>query len=191
MQTYLHRPPCRPPWASIVRPHRQLRFPRGHRLPEGSGQGSERSLHGPEVHVYRVEYDIVHNGLSGIIATEGAEDALFLVVNCAKIRVIHKTGPANISWGKTGAECLSCPQASSHKEEGRAAPLGWFEEGVHLRSSENALPIYVVGVIHKDYIVVTRYYRMPLAQPDAVRPSPGSCTTSSASLKASWQWCMP
>ena len=48
--------------------------------------------------VYQLMYDCAYNRFGGIIATEGDDGNEFLVVNSAKIQVLHGKEPSKIGW---------------------------------------------------------------------------------------------
>ena len=102
--------------------------------------------------VYQLKYDSVHNRFPGTIATEEADGAEFLVVNGAKIQVFHEKEPANIGWGKTGAEYV-CESTGvfTQKEKAELHLAGGAKKVIISAPPKDAVPIYVVGVNHKDY----------------------------------------
>jgi len=102
--------------------------------------------------VYQLKYDSVHNRFPGTIATEEADGAEFLVVNGAKIQVFHEKEPANIGWGKTGAEYV-CESTGvfTQKEKAELHLAGGAKKVIISAPPKDAVPIYVVGVNHKEY----------------------------------------
>merc|ERR1712129_50685 len=101
---------------------------------------------------YQLKYDSVHNRFPGTIATEEADGAEFLGVNGAKIQAFHEKEPANIGWGKTGAEYV-CESTGvfTQKEKAELHLAGGAKKVIISAPPKDAVPIYVVGVNHKDY----------------------------------------
>jgi len=102
--------------------------------------------------VYQLKYDSVHKRFDGTIATEEADGAEYLVVNGNKIRVFHEKEPANIGWGASGAEYV-CESTGvfTAKEKAELHLGGGAKKVIISAPPKDAVPIYVVGVNHKDY----------------------------------------
>jgi len=102
--------------------------------------------------VYQLKYDSVHKRFDGTIATEGEGGEEYLVVNGAKIRVFHEKDPGSIGWGTAGAEYV-CESTGVFTEEPKAKlHLGGGAKKVIISAPpKDAVPIYVMGVNHKDY----------------------------------------
>jgi len=94
----------------------------------------------------------VHNRFDGTIATEEADGAEYLVVNGNKIRVFHEKDPANIGWGKAGADYV-CESTGvfTEKEKAELHIKGGAKKVIISAPPKDAVPIYVIGVNHKDY----------------------------------------
>merc|ERR1712088_483235 len=99
-----------------------------------------------------LKYDSVHKRFDGTIATEEAEGQEFLVVNGNKIRVFHEKEPGNIGWGASGAEYV-CESTGvfTQKEKAELHLGGGAKKVIISAPPKDAVPIYVVGVNHKDY----------------------------------------
>merc|ERR1711992_500196 len=102
--------------------------------------------------VYQLKYDSVHKRFDGTIATEEADGAEFLVVNGTKIRVFHEKEPGNIGWGSAGANYV-CESTGvfTAKEKAELHLGGGAKKVIISAPPKDAVPIYVVGVNHKDY----------------------------------------
>merc|ERR1711860_184031 len=102
--------------------------------------------------VYQLKYDSVHKRFDGTIATEEAEGQEFLVVNGNKIRVFHEKEPGNIGWGASGAEYV-CESTGvfTAKEKAELHLGGGAKKVIISAPPKDVVPIYVMGVNHKDY----------------------------------------
>merc|ERR1712061_489381 len=98
------------------------------------------------------KYDSVHKRFDGTIATEESDGAEYLVVNGNKIRVFHEKEPGNIGWGSSGAEYV-CESTGvfTQKEKAELHLGGGAKKVIISAPPKDAVPIYVVGVNHKDY----------------------------------------
>merc|ERR1712226_719375 len=102
--------------------------------------------------VYQLKYDSVHKRFGGTIATEEDGGNEFLVVNGNKIRVFHEKEPGNIGWGAAGAEYV-CESTGvfTQKEKAELHLQGGAKKVLISAPPKDAVPIYVMGVNHKDY----------------------------------------
>merc|ERR1712226_1590642 len=102
--------------------------------------------------VYQLKYDSVHKRFDGTIATEEDGGNEFLVVDGKKIRVFHEKEPGNIGWGAAGAEYV-CESTGvfTQKEKAELHLAGGAKKVIISAPPKDAVPIYVVGVNHKDY----------------------------------------
>jgi len=102
--------------------------------------------------VYQLKYDSVHKSFEGTIATKEADGKEFLVVNGTEIQVFHEKDPAAIGWGASGAEYV-CESTGVFTEQGKAELhiKGGAKKVIISAPPKDAVPIYVVGVNHKDY----------------------------------------
>jgi len=102
--------------------------------------------------VYQLKYDSVHRTFEGTIATKVDGDKEFLVVNGADIQVFHEKDPASIGWGATGAEYV-CESTGVFTEKPKAELhlKGGAKKVIISAPPKDAVPIYVVGVNHKEY----------------------------------------
>merc|ERR1719352_2023574 len=102
--------------------------------------------------VYQLKYDSCHKRFPKPLAIKTADGKEFLVVDGKDIRVFHEKDPAAIPWGACGATyvCESTgvftekPKAELHIE-------GGAKKVIISAPPKDAVPIYVVGVNHKDY----------------------------------------
>jgi len=102
--------------------------------------------------VYMLKYDSVHKRFDGTIATETADGQEFLIVNGTKIRVFHEKEPGSIGWGASGAEYV-CESTGvfTQREKAELHLAGGAKKVIISAPPKDDVPIYVVGVNHKDY----------------------------------------
>jgi len=103
--------------------------------------------------VYQLKYDSVHKRFEGTIAAEGeGSPEEYLVVNGAKIRVFHEKDPGSIGWGTAGAEYV-CESTGvfTAQEKAELHMKGGAKKVIISAPPKDAVPIYVMGVNHKDY----------------------------------------
>merc|ERR1712066_11303 len=102
--------------------------------------------------VYMLKYDSVHKQFQGTIATENADGKEFLIVNEEKIQVFHEKDPAAIGWGSAGAEYV-CESTGvfTAKEKAELHLKGGAKKVIISAPPKDSVPIYVVGVNHKEY----------------------------------------
>merc|ERR1712003_118031 len=102
--------------------------------------------------VYQLKYDSVQKSYPGTIASKEADGAEFLVVNGTKIRVFHEKEPGQIGWGNSGAEYV-CESTGvfTAQEKAELHLKGGAKKVIISAPPKDAVPIYVVGVNHKDY----------------------------------------
>jgi len=102
--------------------------------------------------VYMLKYDSVHKRFPGTIATkeEGGEE--FLIVDGTPIRIFHEKDPAAIGWGATGAEYV-CESTGvfTAKEKAELHLKGGAKKVIISAPPKDEVPIYVIGVNHKEY----------------------------------------
>jgi len=102
--------------------------------------------------VYQLKYDSVHKRFPGTIATkqEGGKD--WLVVNGEDIAVFHEKDPTAIPWGESGANYV-CESTGIFTEKAKAELhiKGGAKRVIISAPPKDAVPIYVVGVNHKEY----------------------------------------
>merc|ERR1712051_1146421 len=105
-----------------------------------------------EYMVYQLKYDSVHGRFKGTIAAKEEGGKEFLVVNGAKIRIFHEKEPASIGWGATGAEYV-CESTGvfTQKEKAELHIGGGAKKVIISAPPKDAVPIYVIGVNHKEY----------------------------------------
>merc|ERR1712013_454944 len=76
----------------------------------------------------------------------------FLVVGSTDIRVFHEKDPAAIGWGTVGADYV-CESTGvfTAKEKAELHIKGGCKKVIISAPPKNAVPIYVIGVNHKEY----------------------------------------
>merc|ERR1712176_260980 len=102
--------------------------------------------------VYQLKYDSVHKTFPGTIAAKEEGGKEFLVVNGKEIQIFHEKDPAAIPWGAAGADYV-CESTGVFTEKAKAELhlKGGAKKVIISAPPKDAVPIYVVGVNHKDY----------------------------------------
>merc|ERR1712056_175870 len=102
--------------------------------------------------VYQLKYDSVHKRFDGTIATKEDGGAEFLFIDGKDIRVFHEKDPAAIGWGATGAEYV-CESTGvfTAQEKAELHIKGGAKKVIISAPPKDSVPIYVVGVNHKEY----------------------------------------
>merc|ERR1712087_766647 len=120
--------------------------------PEVEGKGVNDPFMDLKYMVYQLKYDSVHGTFNGTIATETEGDVEFLVVNGTKIKEFHEKDPASIGWGAAGAEYV-CESTGvfTQKEKAELHLGGGAKKVIISAPPKDAVPVYVMGVNHKDY----------------------------------------
>merc|ERR1711994_984428 len=105
-----------------------------------------------EYMVYQLKYDSVHKRYPGTIATKVDGDKKYLVVDSKEIQVFHEKEPSNIGWGACGAAYV-CESTGvfTAKEKAELHIAGGAKKVIISAPPKDSVPIYVVGVNHKDY----------------------------------------
>merc|ERR1712066_205628 len=105
-----------------------------------------------EYMVYQLKYDSVHKRFDGTISHSVEDGKQFLVVNEAKVQIFHEKDPGSIGWGTTGAEYI-CESTGvfTAKEKAELHMKGGCKKVIILAPPKDAVPIYVMGVNHKEY----------------------------------------
>jgi len=101
---------------------------------------------------YQLKYDSVHGRFPGTVSVVSEGDKDFLVVNSDKIRVYHSKDPAGIGWGESNATYI-CESTGVFTEKAKAELhlAGGAKKVLISAPPKDAVPIYVMGVNHKDY----------------------------------------
>merc|ERR1711972_621541 len=102
--------------------------------------------------VYQLKYDSVHKRYPETIATKEADGKEFLVVGGVDVQVFHEKDPAAIPWGASGAEYV-CESTGvfTAKEKAELHLKGGAKKVIISAPPKDSVPIYVVGVNHKEY----------------------------------------
>eukprot|EP00405_Crypthecodinium_cohnii_P004103 CAMPEP_0194764862 /NCGR_PEP_ID=MMETSP0323_2-20130528/23892_1 /TAXON_ID=2866 ORGANISM="Crypthecodinium cohnii, Strain Seligo" /NCGR_SAMPLE_ID=MMETSP0323_2 /ASSEMBLY_ACC=CAM_ASM_000346 /LENGTH=342 /DNA_ID=CAMNT_0039692977 /DNA_START=62 /DNA_END=1090 /DNA_ORIENTATION=+ len=102
--------------------------------------------------VYQLKYDSVHRTFPGTITCKEVDGKEFLVVNDVEIQIFHEKDPASIPWGTSGAEYV-CESTGvfTQKEKAELHLKGGAKKVIISAPPKDAVPIYVMGVNHKDY----------------------------------------
>jgi len=102
--------------------------------------------------VYQLKYDSVHKTFAGTIATKESDGKEYLVVNGVEIQIFHEKDPASIPWGACGADYI-CESTGvfTQKEKAELHIKGGAKKVIISAPPKDSVPIYVVGVNHKEY----------------------------------------
>jgi len=102
--------------------------------------------------VYQLKYDSVHKRFPQTIATKEEDGKEYLVIGDVPIRVFHEKDPASIPWGEAGAEYV-CESTGvfTQREKAELHIKGGAKKVIISAPPKDDVPIYVVGVNHKDY----------------------------------------
>jgi glyceraldehyde 3-phosphate dehydrogenase len=102
--------------------------------------------------VYQLKYDSVHGRFPGTVAAKEADGKEFLTVNGLDIQVFHEKDPAAIPWGAAGADYV-CESTGvfTAQEKAELHIKGGAKKVIISAPPKDAVPIYVMGVNHKDY----------------------------------------
>jgi glyceraldehyde 3-phosphate dehydrogenase len=102
--------------------------------------------------VYQLQYDSVHGRFKGKLSSKKEGDKEFLVVNGKDVAVFHEKDPASIPWGACGAAYV-CESTGvfTAQEKAELHIKGGCSKVIISAPPKDAVPIYVVGVNHKDY----------------------------------------
>jgi len=102
--------------------------------------------------VYQLMYDSVHGRFKGTVAAKEADGKKFLVVNGSEIAVFNEKDPKAIPWGATDSTYV-CESTGVFTEKAKAELHieGGAKKVIISAPPKDAVPIYVMGVNHKDY----------------------------------------
>merc|ERR1719188_6563 len=102
--------------------------------------------------VYQLKYDSAHNRFPGTIATKEEGGLEYLVVNGNAVQIFHEKDPASIPWGSCGAEYV-CESTGvfTQSEKAELHLKGGAKKVIISAPPKDDVPIYVVGVNHKEY----------------------------------------
>jgi len=120
--------------------------------PESTVKGVNDPFMDLKYMVYQLKYDSVHGRFPGTISCKEADGKEYLVVNDLEIQVFHEKDPASIPWGTSGAEYV-CESTGvfTAKEKAELHIKGGAKKVIISAPPKDSVPIYVVGVNHKDY----------------------------------------
>jgi len=102
--------------------------------------------------LYQLKYDSVHKRFQGTIEIKEDNGKEFLVVNGTEVQIFHEKDPAAIPWGAAGADYV-CESTGVFTEQAKAELhiKGGAKKVIISAPPKDNVPIYVVGVNHKDY----------------------------------------
>jgi glyceraldehyde 3-phosphate dehydrogenase len=102
--------------------------------------------------VYLLKYDSVHGQFDGTISSKKEGEKEFLIVNGSTVQIFHEKDPATIGWGATGSDYI-CESTGifTLKEKAELHIKGGAKKVVISAPPKDSVPIYVVGVNHKEY----------------------------------------
>jgi len=102
--------------------------------------------------VYQLQYDTTHGRYPEVVSSKKEGDKNFLVIGSKTIQVFASKDPASIPWGAAGANYI-CESTGvfTAKEKAELHLGGGAKKVIISAPPKDAVPIYVVGVNHKDY----------------------------------------
>jgi len=102
--------------------------------------------------VYQMKYDSVHKRFPGSIAMKEVDGKEFLIINGKEVAVFHEKDPTAIPWGQVGADYV-CESTGVFTEKAKAELhlKGGAKKVIISAPPKDNVPIYVMGVNHKDY----------------------------------------
>merc|ERR1719356_509447 len=105
-----------------------------------------------EYMIYQLKYDSVHKTYAGTIAGKKADGKEFLVVDGQEIQVFHEKDPTAIPWGVAGCDFI-CESTGifTAKEKAELHLKGGAKKVIISAPPKDSVPIYVMGVNHKNY----------------------------------------
>jgi len=102
----------------------------------------------PEYLAYMLQYDSVHGRFKGEVAVDGKD----LIVNGQRIRLTAEKDPANLKWGKIGAEVVIESTGIFLTKEGAQKHLDAGAKKVIMSApSKDDTPMFVFGVNDASY----------------------------------------
>jgi len=102
--------------------------------------------------IYQLKYDSVHKTFPGTISSKEEGGKEMLIVNGTEIMVYHEKDPAAIPWGTSGSTFV-CESTGvfTAKEKAELHLKGGAKKVIISAPPKDAVPIYVMGVNHKEY----------------------------------------
>lgn len=117
----------------------------------------------PNYMAYMFKYDSVHGRFDGEVRAEGD----YLIVNEHKIRIFQEANPADIPWGKVGADyVVESTGQFTEASKMRGHLEGGAKKVILSAPPKDDTPIFVMGVNHESY------------RSDMTMVSNASCTTN-------------
>merc|ERR1712217_883450 len=103
--------------------------------------------------VYMLKYDSVHKRYPGTVACKKDGDKEYLVVDGVDVAVYDSKDPTAIPWGDCGADYV-CESTGvfTAKEKAELHIKGGCKKVIISAPPKDAVPIYVMGVNHEDYV---------------------------------------
>jgi len=102
--------------------------------------------------LYMLKYDSVHGRFPGSLAKQVVGSAEFLIVNGKRVRILHEKDPASIPWAQARCEYV-CESTGvfTAKEKAELHIKGGAKKVIISAPPKDSVPIYVMGVNHKEY----------------------------------------
>jgi glyceraldehyde 3-phosphate dehydrogenase len=120
--------------------------------PDVSVKGINEPFMDVDYMVYQLKYDSVHKRYPGTVCSKKDGDKVYLVVNGIEVQVFNSKDPTAIPWGACGADYI-CESTGVFTERQKAELhiKGGAKKVIISAPPKDDVPIYVVGVNHKDY----------------------------------------
>jgi len=102
--------------------------------------------------VYMLMYDTVHGRFKGTVSCKKKDGFEYLMVNGRTIQVFHEKDPASIPWAACSADYV-CESTGIFTDQGKASLhiQGGAKKVIISAPPKDSVPMYVMGVNHKDY----------------------------------------
>jgi len=102
--------------------------------------------------IYLLKYDSVHKRFPAVVNKKVVDGQEFLIVNGKTVRIFHEKDPTAIPWGLARAEYV-CESTGVFTERVKAEMhlQGGAKKVIISAPPKDDVPIYVMGVNHKEY----------------------------------------
>jgi len=102
--------------------------------------------------VYLLRYDSVHGRFAGVIESKSDAKGEYLLIDGEEVRIYHEKNPASLPWGACGADYV-CESTGvfTLRNDASLHIQGGCKKVIISAPPKDDVPMYVIGVNHKDY----------------------------------------